>query len=106
MDDLETVVVADPDPASLEGIVALVDEVAAVLGHPALSEHKAMELHHRSSAGGEPSSEEDGPLAVVTRSAGEPGPVGYGHLSVDRPSRQFAVELVVAGPAGRRTAGG
>jgi mycothiol synthase len=98
MDALEVDVITEPEPGTDRQVVELVDRASAALGHPALSEHKRIELDRRMrSSVGTTGREgtDDVSVGLAAREAGEGAILGYAQVSGDSETRHYAVELVV-----------
>ena len=96
MKGLELSVTTAPDASLLREITALLDDVTRVGGHPALSEHKRMELQRRQPATDSPAAADQVFVGVVARAASRPGLTGYAQVDGDSRAREYAVEMAVA----------
>ncbi|HUY66955.1 MAG TPA: mycothiol synthase [Acidimicrobiales bacterium] len=95
MNGLELAIATAPDGSLLREITALLDDVGRDGGHPALSEHKRIELRRHRDAGA-PARAAHTFVGVVARAASRPGLAGYAQVDGDPRAREYAVEMAVA----------
>jgi mycothiol synthase len=100
MKGLELAVTTAPDASLLREITTLLDDVSRGGGHPALSEHKRMELRRTQTDAGAPAAADHVFVGVVARAASRPGLAGYAQLDGDARAREYAVEMAVASNPG------
>ena len=100
MKGLELAVVTAPDALLLREITTLLDDVARIGGHPALSEHKRIELRRNQRDGYSPAAADHTFVGVVARAASRPGLAGYAQVDGDSRKGEYAVEMAVAPNAG------
>jgi mycothiol synthase len=107
MDALEVDVATEPEPGSVRAVVELVERAGASLGHPALSEHKRIELGRLAGSPGVTARREGDQVTVglLAHAAGDSALLGYAQLSGDAGAGRYAVELVVDPGSPRAGAG-
>jgi mycothiol synthase len=96
MKGLELAVATTPDASLLREITTLLDDVARIGGHPALSEHKRIELRRSQRDAGAPPRVDHTFVGVVARAASRPGLAGYAQVDGDSRAREYVVEMAVA----------
>ncbi len=104
MEGLDLTTVTAPDRSDRRRIDTLVVRASQAAGHPALSEHKRIELER--SPGPDEPPPGGGPryLGILARPEDRSDPVGYAQVSRDPSSPEAAVELVVDPGTGNRRA--
>jgi len=100
MNGLELAVATAPDDRLLGEITALLDDVARDGGHPALSEHKWIELRRSHRDAGAQGPADHTFVGVTARVASGPGLAGYAQVDGDPRAREYAMEMAVAPSAG------
>jgi mycothiol synthase len=95
MEGLALVVVTAPDASLMTEIVALLERSGRARDHAALSEHKWVELHHRSAEAATALPPGHHYVGVLARLSRAPGLAGYAQLNGSSLVREYAMEMAV-----------